>query len=161
LSFNQSPSTGDFGFSAPGAQAARLMPSQIAPMEAIMIDRGQLPAVPLEDWGFESQATRDPETPIPVLSFGADMRSRFDVDFLTDDGERIGGFVFGDAHPDPWWDGVHHNGRLLIVVGDVSALVRSTTRDEQIRVAKQAYIGWAPLVIRAYSSGIGTAAPGQ
>jgi hypothetical protein len=126
-----------------------------------MVDRSQLPPEPLENWAFESVANRDPKAPIPKLTLGADLSSRFDVDFLDGKFNRVGGFVFEERHPDPWWDGVHANGQLLIYVGDVSALLTATTRDEQYDVVQRSHIGWAPLAVRAYPNGVGTAAPGQ
>lgn len=161
MSFTQSPNTGDFGRNSPGSQAVRLLKSEFAPLEAIMVDRSQLPSTPLEDWAFEAVATRDPKTPLPKLTLGADLSSRFDVDFLDDKLTRVGGFVFDDRHPDPWWDAVHENGELLIYVGDVGALLRATTRDGQSDVVQKSHIGRAPLAVRAYQSGVGTAAPGQ
>ncbi|MET3172881.1 UNVERIFIED_ORG: hypothetical protein ABIB52_000709 [Arthrobacter sp. UYCu721] len=161
MSFTQSPNTGDLGRNSPGSQAVRLLKSEFAPLEAIMVDRSQLPSTPLEDWAFEAVATRDPKAPIPKLTLGADLSSRFDVDFLDAKFERVGGFVFDESHPDAWWDAVHANGQLLIYVGDVNFLLKATTRDEQFAVVQKSHIGWAPLAVRAYPNGVGTAAPGQ
>jgi hypothetical protein len=161
MSYSQSPFSGEFGDNSPGARAVRLEKSPLCPIEAIMLDRSQLPANPLVNWGFELVKTRDAAVPIPKLSFGADVRSRFDVDFLDTDGSAIGGFVFDEAHPDPWWKAVHENEWLMLVVGDVTALVNAETFDEQREIFGESYIGVAPLVIWGFNEGVGTAAPGQ
>lgn len=161
MSFMRSPNSGHTGLNLPGHQAIRLSASELAPLDGIMVDRSQLPPSPLTDWGFEAVATRDPKVQIPELRLVADLSARHDVDFLDQKGTRVGGFVFEDAHPDLWWNTVHTNQRMLIYVGDVSALLRSRTMEDSVRVVTAAHIGWAPLAIRAYPGGVGTAAPGQ
>lgn len=160
MSITQSPFSGEFGYGSSGSQAVRLLKSEYVPLDSILVDRSQLPATPLESWGFESLATRDEAVQVPELILASDLSSRYDVDFL-DGRKRVGGFVFDDRHPDQWWDAVHEEHRLLILVGDVTAFVQAKTNREQLDVIRNTHYGLSPLVIRAYESGVGTAAPGQ
>lgn len=161
MSFTRSSNSGDLGFNAPGSQGVRLSPSHLAPMEAVMVDRSQLPTTPLEDWGFEALATRDPKIQLPELTLNADLSTRTDLDFLDDNGRKVGGLVFDEPDQTGWWEGVHANQRLLVFVGDVHALLKATTLEQQRLVLVGAHIGLSSLAIRGYSNGVGTAAPGQ
>lgn len=157
----RSPFSGELGFSLPGGQALRLLPSQLIPREAVLVDPSQLPAGEYRRWGFaHASELSSAKLPIPTLSLAADVSSRHDLDFLEQDGSRAGGIVFEDAHPDDWWSAVHRNEQLLVLVGDAT---RATTSDadEQKRILLDSWIGFAPLAIRAYAEGVGTAAPGQ
>lgn len=160
MSFNQSRFSGEFGFSGPGFQAVRLVKSEHTPLNGIVIDRSQLPETPLEHWGFQTPTASDTSIELAELGLSSDLRSRYDVDFF-DDGQRVGGFVFEDSHPDPWWDAVHKERRLFLVVGDVTALIKAKTQAEQLDVINNSARGISPLAIRGYDSGVGTSAPGQ
>src|SRR5699024_6248275 len=106
-----------FGGPLGAGSALRLRPSGLVPMEGILCDRAQLLVPDLAVLGFERVATRNSQEPLPTLSIGADISLRTEVDFLDENGNTLGGFVFDDDHPDEWWNPVHKNGRLLVLVG--------------------------------------------
>lgn len=124
--------------------------------------------LPLRELGFRSLDTPE-RTEVPrIAGLGLDIRDRYNVDVVQDAGSAllaraVGGFSFADPHPDDWWDGVHARGAVPVIVGNADRFAAAHTVGEGVRMLLEtgAVLGDMPLVVRAYPTGVGTAAPGE
>lgn len=145
------------------AQALRIDPTKIETHSAMMfIDRSELYGTDTGTNGFVPLELQGQDVPI-TDKIGADVSNRFNVDFFIGEAEA-GGFEFDDAHPKEWWDKVHSVGELTVVsCRNINRLMTAPTWGEGMAalVDDGAKIVRMPLVVRAYSEGVGTSAPGQ
>lgn len=106
---------------------------------------------------------------IPRLEkLSLDVKDRFNVDIWSTptafrQPEMLGGFAFSDRHPDEWWDAVHRRGSVAVIVGEPDLFSHAPTVVVGLKSLADsgAFMAVMPLVVRAYDSGVGTAAPGE
>lgn len=168
----RSPLTGDLGF--PDHPWIRVNDEWLGiPHPTVMFDVAELRANGYnpETLGMTLVKDHSSSFEVPEADVMADMKSRFDIDLYESDVAdannpvRIIGGVFGDPHPDDWWNRVHSGAELVLLAGDTPRIAEAldtapNTPFDFFSILVESYIGRVKgLMIRAYPTGVGTAHP--
>ena len=170
---SRSPSIGDLGFAVhPWLRLNGAMLGIDHPVVMFDIAELRFNGYEPEALGLVRIGDHPERFEIPIVEVVADMKSRYDIDLYEPEAEdmnnpiRIIGGVFDEPHTDEWWSQVHGEKDLFILAGDTPTLAHlwETAGDTPFDfgpIMLDAYIGRIKgLMIRAYSSGVGTAMPG-
>lgn len=87
---------------------------------------------------------------LPSLDLEADVSSRNQV-CLWSHGDLLASASFETAHPQRWWDGVHREERVVVVLGSCPG----TSESAQPLDAR--WVGTCPVQVHVWSDGVGTA----
>lgn len=144
------------------SQMVRLHPehfSFIQGVAALLVDPVELGGLASREGAFVTLKANERVELRTAETFGVDLRSRFDVDFVdAETHKHVGGASFDDPHPDVWWDLAHEQGRVAVIVGDVADVLTAATVGEAMAklYASGARAVIAPLVVYAFEDGVGT-----
>ncbi|WP_141251378.1 hypothetical protein [Mycobacterium avium] len=137
------------------------------PLPALFIDEAQFPSA--ADYGFRLPSENPSRQLAPLQRVAVDVSDRYAIGLyevnVGSSGPAIGtelvkltGSVFTEPHPDPWWIDVHDRAQLLLVgVGPVREYLLPGS--VSIDLLPHLHIGVCRLLVRAYSSGLGTRPP--
>lgn len=113
--------------------------------------RCSLPDVDPLAYGFAPLSSSTRLRLLPDLDLEADVSARRQIALWSSGGrELLGDAQFDTGHPQRWWEGVHREERLVLVLGSCPA------RTDDGKDLNARWVGTCPLQVHVWADGVGT-----